>query len=288
MVIHSAFQLTRHSSPSRRRPWCSPQYAVFGDLVLNYDTTTPWYPWTYRVDFVKPDAPWGTTFEESAPLLPGAAEHTNINATAVSWDSGGKRDFRLLDFTWRESARDSPLPLLTTTHSVTRTQIQGALERMVRRPNNAWWALDTLRPLLEGTPTKLRRGKVWMDAARTAAKVASIFRTQYRDTVRFAVAVHELADYEHAHELPFADGLWLTHAFDDHFLRPPRFYSPPSLAPPSPTWVLQATEYIHAYLDTEGGEYEYIQDMALVLAVDEHRKALEKLNAGKKKASKKD
>ncbi|KLT44505.1 hypothetical protein CC85DRAFT_7662 [Cutaneotrichosporon oleaginosum] len=258
-------------------------------MAFNYDTSRPWYPWLYRIDFVKPDAKWGTTFEDTAASLPGAVVHENFNATAVSWDAGDGRDgrdFRLLSFTWRESARDSASPLLVTTHTVTRTQIQAALERMVRRPNNAWWALDTLRPLLTATPTKLRRSSIWMDAARTAVKVANIFQAQYRDIVRFAVAVHELADYEHAHELPFADGLCLTHAFDDHFLRPPRFYSPPSLAPPSPSWVLQATEYIHAYLDTETGEYEYVQDMALVLAVDEHRKALEKLNGGRVKIAK--
>ncbi|BEJ06601.1 hypothetical protein CcaverHIS641_0311230 [Cutaneotrichosporon cavernicola] len=198
------------------------RYAMYRDMLLNYNTTTPWYPWTYRVDFVELDAAWGTTFEDSA-----------------------------------------------------------ALERTVRRPNNAWWAVDTLRPLLLSKPTKLRHG-VWMDAARTAAKIASIFRTQYRDTMRFAVAVHELADYEYAHELPFEDGLWLTHVFDDHFLRPPQFYSPPSLAPSSLTWVFQATEHIHAYFDNEGGEYQYIQGMAMVLAVDEYRKVLEKLNGAKK------
>ncbi|BEJ14101.1 hypothetical protein CspHIS471_0312750 [Cutaneotrichosporon sp. HIS471] len=257
------------------------EYAMYGDMLLNYNTTTPWYPWTYRVDFVKPDAAWGTTFEGSAPLLPASAIHENHNVVAVSWDTSTGREFRLINFTWRESDRYSASPLLVTTHTVTRTQIQAALERMVRRPNNAWWALDTLRPLLLSTPTKLRHG-LWMDAARTAAKIASIFRTQYRDVMRFAVAVHELADYEHAHELPFEDGLWLTHAFDDHFIRPPKFYSPPSLAPSSPTWVFQATEYIHAYFDNEGGEYEHIQGMAMVLAVGEHRKALEKLNGGKK------
>lgn len=209
--------------------------------------------------------------------------HKSNFATAVSWDEGDEREFRLLTFSWTEHARDSPNPLLVTDHTVTRTQIQTVLERMVRRPNNAWYALNQLRPLLDATPTKLRRDKVWMDAARTAAKIARIFGTSYRNTVRFSVAVHELADSEHAHELPFADGLSLSRPFDDHFMRPPPFYAPPSLTPPDPVWVLQATQYLHAYFAAEGGEFEYIQDMALIFAAADHSKALEKLNGGKQR-----
>lgn len=70
--------------------------------------------------------------------------------------------------------------------------------------------------------------------------------------MRFSIAAHQLADAEHARKLPFADGLPIAREFNDHFLRPPRFYQPRPLNPCSPTWVLQATEYVHSYLGAEG------------------------------------
>lgn len=266
---------------------------------MDGQTTVTWYPWPYRIDFIVPAAAYGTTFEDEASSLPDAVVNSNPNASAVSYTLEGPA-FRLLSLSCREWARHTPSPLAATSNSVTRTQIQDALGKIVRRPNNAWWALNELRPLLHATPVKLRRQCAWMEAARATAKIAEIFRAQYRDAgesracrakrggeadcvVRFAVAVHQLADFEHAHVLPFEEGLWLTHPFDDYFLRPPPFYSPPSLLPPSRTWVFQATEYMHAHLGENHGEYEYIQGIAMVLAANTHRKALEALNAGQGK-----
>lgn len=98
--------------------------------------------------------------------------------------------------------------------------------------------------------------------------------------VRFAVAVHQIADYEHAHLLLFDHGLELTNPFDDYFLRTPLLYAPPKLLPPTRSWVCQATEYILANLG-KANEYEYIQDQAISLAGNAHRWALKALISGR-------
>lgn len=56
-------------------------------------------------------------------------------------------------------------------------------------------------------------------------------------SVRFAVAVHQIADFEHAHFLPFDHGLEFTNPFDDYVLRLPLLYAPPKLLPPTRTVV---------------------------------------------------
>ncbi|BEI83263.1 hypothetical protein CcaverHIS002_0311310 [Cutaneotrichosporon cavernicola] len=147
------------------------------------------YPWKYRVDFIK-------EFRDFSKVR--LVAHKNEGVTAVSWDrEGGGREFRIKHFKWMETEFLMPVgdPNLKPCF-VTREMIHTTLIRLVQEPHTAWQSLQELHNLLVETPTKYHWRKEWKDVANCAVKLATIFRTQYRNALRFAVAAQELADYE--------------------------------------------------------------------------------------------
>lgn len=94
--------------------------------------------------------------------------------------------------------------------------------------------------------------------------------------VRFAIAAHRLADYEHNCEL-LPEELSPVPVFHDCFLCPIRFYSPPLEPPDSPIWLFQAALFINKSLCAH--HLELCEIAAMEQACIRHEAALEALLA---------
>lgn len=97
----------------------------------------------------------------------------------------------------------------------------------------------------------------------------------------FAVAVHQLADYEHNHELPFDYGEddcpTSSAAFMTFFLHRPMSYPRGSVVIPWPNWVFQATEYINTSFQRPAEVHA--EETVMMDLCFEHIQALEALVA---------
>lgn len=106
--------------------------------------------------------------------------YRNNNTRAASYfnPEKGAEDFKLLEFIWSEQTPSSP-----EGHQVrcTRTEVQIAFSKLIARTNRTWHIINLLKRLLHRLPLRKRLSQEWMDAARDAAEVATLFRKQYRD-----------------------------------------------------------------------------------------------------------
>lgn len=161
---------------------------MYGPFPGRRNHLVPWYKhlWATRIDFIRldEDLPDGIPFEETTSSLLDAVMLQNDHATAVSFTNSdtGKADYRLLTLSWTELIRTTPTsPYSERQHCVTRRQIQEALIMLARRPNVTWSCVEDLGAILSAAPSKVRREKAWIKAARTTAQFAAIFNEQYHD-----------------------------------------------------------------------------------------------------------